>query len=263
MDFKEKFFNKYSIQCYFSLIIALLSLLSLTVPLLELRTVVGDVFIASENGFEFMSFKSLFISDEFENFIPPLGILAIFQLVTSIISMCITIFYLVVKPYKPNLINTLISLNSFFCILYAIEGIVFDGLYHKYGFWYMGNLLNEEAFSAHTLSYIPLIICFVLLVIYLYLNYYFNKTEKSPKKLTMSTMPSTSSNKDKALLTPTMLEQVNALQEPFNISQQKLYVSDKENDIELLKKYKNLLDEGILSQEEFNSIKQNILKKLL
>lgn len=172
-------------------------------------------------------------------------------------------------------------------ILYWITGLVFVVLYNKTGYWIDGiGLVNSRYFKTSTLSYIPLIIFIFLWITYLILINYLKKKgiiiEKDQSKVENTNKPI----KDDDLIINQALnlkinnernlnnnvterESINAnndiSNEIKNINHESTkndYAISNDEFVNIMKKYKELLDANMLTQDEFNRLKENIMNKL-
>ena len=212
------------------LILAVMTPLTLFFPLIKAS---DDTATLSYNGFSFLDF-AYFKGGGISDFATFAGISTIFQLLFSFISIIIAIrlFASTTQRTKGAGIITFALIVS---ILYFIEGIILrQTMISKL-------ILNETYIEQYikTMCYIPLIIQVVLSIFYYIILNYATVIEVDDKNSTAT----------KTTITPII---------PPNTTT----ITKKESDlnkIELLKKYKELLDSGIITQEEFDEKKEKLL----
>lgn len=115
--------------------------------------------VGSENGFQLLTFTSEYIEGDYVWGIVVIGILCLFQLFVSLVSMIAIVVYAVRKhpfAYRLQLISSIVCLV--FNFLYMLEGITYSSI---------TDATYPDYVSAHTLAYIPFLIGTVLFVVYI------------------------------------------------------------------------------------------------
>ena len=276
----------------FFFLIGILFLFSLFTPLLRVNMINDPYLSLSENGFDFLSFSSIFMSQDFEGCSIVIGILSLIDLIISILLIILSSFYLIYylrNKCLPNqiILNILFYVSFAMIILYWITGLVFVVLYNKTGYWIDGiGLINSRYFKTSTLSYIPLIIFIFLWITYLILINYLKKKgiiiEKDQSKVENTNKPikdddliinqasNLKINNERNLNNNvTERERINVnndiSNENKNINHESTkndYAISNDEFVNIMKKYKELLDANMLTQDEFNRLKENIMNKL-
>lgn len=264
----------------FLLLISILLLVSLFFPLLKVSSDEIKQIWFSENGFEMLKFTSIFMSPEYEKYSVVLGVFSLLQIILSVIFIVISLYSLYyLARYRISPINALVInighvLISLFFVFYALEGIIFFGEYSRIGYWLeafgSSGILEKEMWSATTLSYIPLILLVVFYIIYFVIyfglsNYLFHKKSNVPQK-------ADNSNKVDLCQSNASLNQEEFADKNEGLKNSPLQINKTStpqlpsNDmlnIEKLKSYKQLLDDNIITQEEFDLIKKKLLKEII
>ena len=221
-----------------SLMIGVWGLLALTFPLMQMN--ITNLLTYKECGFELIDFNSIFLPDD--NNI--LGVfMSIFMLVHLALSIALIVLA-ILSLFDKSCIGASKSL-VYYCyaliFLYMILGILFSELYKDSEHWLdmeNGNLgsIDESTTSIFTLSYIPFIITSLILFAYwLYGALTYGKN----KEMASVTEDSTSSE---------------------IISKTNFKKAEDVNDIvKQLTSYKELLDNGTITQEEFEKLKKKLI----
>jgi len=225
---------KYYIQKGIIAILAIFSLLTLCFSLLRVEYVSPTL---NENGFDFMSFSSVLIPENSHWAIELIGafsiLITVFAILAIILAVCNFLSLQNTKIYD----IVIISIAIFNTLIYLIEGIVFKKIFiDSYG-------ISDATKIIKTSSFVPFIICAVLIITYIVLGVIFTRL--------INTQDDSIDN-DKG-------EQISKPQEESNSSEKEASMNDEETKIELITKYKKLFDDGILSQEEFETKKKQIL----
>ena len=221
-----------------SLMIGVWGLLALTFPLMQMN--ITNLLTYKECGFELIDFNSIFLPDD--NNI--LGVfMSIFMLVHLALSIALIVLA-ILSLFDKSCIGASKSL-VYYCyaliFLYMILGILFSELYKDSEHWLdmeNGNLgsIDESTTSIFTLSYIPFIITSLILFAY---SLYGALTYGKNKKMASVTEDSTSSE---------------------IISNTNFKKAEDVNDIvKQLTSYKELLDNGTITQEEFEKLKKKLI----
>ena len=182
--------------------------------------------INPDNGFKWMTFDSnMLYGDQWDTAKVPIALLSIAQLVFGLCAIAIVAYNFVSKKDDAN--NKIIIGGLASMTLYALEGIIVRSVY-------ISGVSEKWTKHISTASYIPLIIGAILLAGYFAVLKYMPEdasTEFFPKTIT-----STASTPKKM---------------PSKLSENER--------IESLVKYKNLLEQGIITQEEFDTKKKELL----
>lgn len=188
--------------------------------------ILGDKVIESENGFDLLSFESIFIIDKADWQETIVGVFSLLPLIVGIgvIVVGVVSFFMKDERVAKKWQNGFAILGLVFVGLYMIMGIVFNIVYSEGIYLDSEGGLDEDLFSATTYTYIPFIIMSVLFVAY----------HVVPSKLFKND------------------EIVEGVKSTGSVKSQ----SSK---LELLRDYKKALDEGIISQEEFDEKKKELL----
>ena len=225
-----------------SMIMALFSIFTL---FFSLWKVAGS----SENGFDFLNFCSLFsslgaesasLTNEMKSYSVLVGIILWLQILFSLIYISILLILLFKKIYKKQTTyeNSIYNLNIIcvtFSVIYMILGIAC-----RKG---IANVLITSGMEfgveslVSTLSYIPLIISAVLLIFYVVVCLLEYLEIKDIKNNIKPTVVSNESN--------------------VTITKEKTLNDDEK--IALLSKYHELVEKNILSQEDFEHKKKELL----
>lgn len=175
----------------------------------------------ADNGFVWMSFESnIAYGSDWESFAVLLGTISIFQLIFGIVATVMVIInFCTGKPTRKN--KGIIIVGFISMLLYAIEGIVYNKVYC--------NIMNYKSEYFATVAYIPLVIGLVLVAGLSLLEKFIKETQVTCSDVAISkSVP--------------------------NIVQ-----SNESDTIKNLAQYKELLDKGIITQEEFDLKKKQLL----
>ena len=179
----------------------------------------------ADSGFVWLTFESnISYGSDWDAYKGMLGLISILQLMIGISAIALSIVFFFVAPSKEDraLYPILfVSLGSMF--LYMLEGIIYKNIYCEI----MG--YKESYFTTDT--YIPFIIGALATVGFFVVSKVVRskKAEEAPKKE----------------------------QQAYTANSQN-FVSE-ERGVDLIKKYKELLDAGVITQEEFDAKKKEIL----
>ncbi len=205
------------------LTLAIMTPLTLFFSVLKVRD--GD-YSLSYNGFSFLDFK-YFRDGELFDIASTCGVFSIFQLLFSFI---VIIKAIITFSSKSNYVEgkLIISFSLIVSVLYLIEGLIFKqrviSMLHVEGS-YVDQYIK-------TFCFVPIIIQSVLSIAYCVITNYLPDT--TVKTTTVETPKTTTINPDTNDTT----------------------ISDK---FILLKQYKELFDTGVITQEEFDEKKKEIL----
>lgn len=183
----------------------------------------------ADNGFVWLTFESnISYGSDWDSFKAPLGIISIFQLVFGIVALCASI-YNFLSNQKESLNRTIfiVGLSSMF--LYALEGILYKNIYC--------DIMGYKTSFFATVSFIPFIIGAVMVIAYY---------------LCLKLLPQNISLNE------------NTEKETDNIANESSAISTIDSSsefekLELLAKYKELNSQGVLSDEEFDTKKKQLL----
>lgn len=227
-------------------VLAILSLLTLCFSLL--RVDYGSV-LHSENGFDFLAFKSYFIDGSYDWAVKVIGAFSILFLVCAIFAIVLTVInFLTMK--KTNLYNiTIIVIAMFNTAFYLIEGLVFKSVFIET--WGIG----AESMFIKTSCYIPFIICAILVFAYIIVAVAFNRVAQQNKPIKEQSNEIQIQEREEQPIQAQTQKNENIA----SSNQTKADYGDEESKIALVTKYKELLDNGVLSQEEFDTKKKQIL----
>lgn len=159
---EERKMNKSkAISAVLAFVIAAMTLIGLAFSLVvvEFEYEWFEEVVGSENGFQLLTFTSEYITAGYAWGIVVIGILCLFQLFVSLVSMIAIVVYAVRKhpfAYRLQLISSIVCLV--FNFLYMLEGITYSSI---------TDATYPDHVSAHTLAYIPFLIVTGLFVVYL------------------------------------------------------------------------------------------------
>lgn len=219
--------------------IALMTLISLCIPLLA----VEDMEI-SECGFTLLRFTSEEIRlDDVIAII--IGIYSVFHLIfalTAIVFAVLTIFIFSNRAVKKLWLGFSITCLVF-AFLYMLIGVI---LASEFKYFRIGSYSDGYYFDTYTLSYLAFILVALLFAAFMVCNVLIKektvKNEELNEELTIEdVVPKTSNSVVAAKSADSTLERNRAITES-------------------LKMYKELLDSGAITQEEFDNKKREILK---
>ena len=250
MDFKKITKDRW-VSFILAFFIGLWSFLALSFPLTQMN--VANLLTYKECGFELFDFNSIFMSDANQMFCIVLGIVMLVQLALSVALIVFAILSLFDKEYTDTS-KTLMIYCYIFIFIYMVFGIVFSLVYKDSQHWLdanNGNLgsLDESTTSIFTLSYIPFIIASLALLAYWLYNLLSYKQKTHSQQSDGETLNQTST-----------IEQKVDQSKSQTIPQKNEQDNSSQNSIELLKSYKELLDSGVITQQEFDELKKRILK---
>lgn len=206
-----------------------------------------EVFTYGEDGFFFMDLdnESLLIPYSYHAERTFLGALSIMQLIIGVIIM----LYAAVRAFfaEANICKTidavLILFAVFISLLYMIAGIVFTIVASGY---------TDTYYAPSTLSYVPLIFTVLFSAVYLVAN----KTLRPRRPATAyESSESEADGKRARAKSVTAQSGVRA-----DMPQVGVQPGGEEYIISLLIKYKDLSDKGVITQEEFEKKKSELLK---
>lgn len=217
--------------CAISLTSALFMLVALAFPLVKTNGGFYGydyyLFPHAENGFQLLDFKSLYMEGDYAFGSIIIGITSYLQLLSAVSLMALSVVSFFIPSNKMYKICGIISIGVgvFFALTYMIFGIVYSAIINA--------LFYEKLF--YTLSYIPFIITSAFLAGYIVCG--------------------------KLLSDKSLLNNENGQNKTISAGGKEIDCgADREADkIELLKKYKDLLDCGVITNEEFEDKKSKLL----
>jgi len=230
------FMNTKQIAVAKKIICATIALFGILTLLFSLLTIDIGNESYSETGFAFISFNSRFVNsiEEYQWLTTFLGICSIIELIAAI-AMIFLAFYSFVKKDAEDFEKIIIIVVLLISILYTVEGIIFKSL--------VSNVVGEGIDTyIETASFVPLIINCVLTASYIFVNAVFSNENNST--------PLEESDKK---------ENEEEKEEKTEKKEKQNDIHNASNAIELLKQYKELFDMGIITQEEFEEKKKQLL----
>ena len=228
------------IQCSITLGMGIFTLVALCFTLVNVSTYIEGIIpiTLTENGFDFLDMKSIFIPDDFQWGAVLSGIFCVLQLVAAIatIIMAILAFFVFNSQTAKTICKIFMILCLSFNVTYLIVGIVNISIPASIGYWVQGlGILDSDMTSGTTLAYIPLIISCLIFAGYIICTIMIKDSATD----TQSSIHNTQENEQ-------------------NVNSDSL--SNKKQVAEMLKTYKDLLDTGVITQEEFDREKEKLLK---
>ena len=208
--------------------LALMSLLTLCFSLIK----VDLPYYPSENGFDMLSFESDYISGDYKWGATMLGVCSVLELVFACIAICLSIFNFV-KTKESKAINTGIVGGAIaVAVLYLVEGIVFKAV--------LGSTVSGLKEYLSTVAFVPMIIIGVFVVAYF---------------LVAPIVGASSLGNENVENGEAIVVKKEKVSSVVRSNQQTVEAQSIEN----LKKYKDLLDMGVITQEEFEAKKKELL----
>ncbi len=234
-----------------ALVMGLISLLALCFPLQKGGDKYWGMYKYQENGFDLFDFNSIARPEELEWLTIIVAIICIMQLLLSIGVIGFAIANLFSNKFEKIVKNSL-YVCILLCLVYGVMGIILNAVYlsNKNGLWLddYGYLDIDKVYvSVYTLSYIPFILVVVIFVIYFLIN-----------KVLSSKNEQRSETSKKQTVDNVEVTDNKGTQNKEYLKQDKLY--EVKNSVEVIKTYKELLDNGAITQQEYDEIKNNILK---
>ena len=266
------------LEFIFTFIIGLLTLLALCFPLQKGGTTLyGITYQYEENGFDLFDFNSICRPENLEWISIVVGVFCIIQLVVAICTMAIAILHFFSGKFG-ELSFYMLLVCLIFCTIYLVLGPVLNTvlLNDENGIW-LDNLgyiqVDLNYISVYTLSYIPFILTMIISLIYWLIKKYVLPTIKpKTQSATVLNNPQIDAprhdepNRQLDKQIKQVDEQVlrgSETAEPIHKSTEQKDENTKTNSKDMvsqLKTYKELLDSGILTQEEFDKLKKEILE---
>lgn len=248
----------------------LITLLALVFPLQKGGDKFG-IYKYQECGFDLFDFNSIARPENLEWLTIIVAVFCIIQLLASIFVM----IFAVINLFS-NSFGKAIAISRFmcivFCFVYAIMGIILNAVYlsNKNGLWlddygYLGVLgVDKEFVSVYTLSYVPFILVIVIWGLYLLIKEYLLHPNKMSEQKSLNTKLSDINMSKNTIISEKNLQQ-NKEENNNQISiceleKQEEIIGQLKDSIEGLKSYKELLDSGVITQQEFDELKKRILK---
>lgn len=213
----------------------------------------------SENGFNLLDFESDFVLWPFEWQNTFLGVICLLIIITGFIFLVWGIFKLdfILNGRFKKVSNKDSSWSAIICwvlsFVYFLTGWISNLILISeidLEWYYDNTMLSSSDISVSTFSYIPLIIMSVLLIIYVVI--YFIKIKFKENELqteeNVIEKPQKIVNKEKQKV----VKKEVVKQEDISLG----------SSIETLREYKKLLEEEVISQDEFDVIKASLLSKI-
>lgn len=225
------------VTCLIAFAMGIVTLCGLAAALCGGETYYG--YYLTENGFTLMGFQSYIIQDSFVWAISLIGAFAILQLLVAIATLVLSVLALLVFKGKTSytICKAFVSTCFAFLIWYMIEGIVY--------------ILIA---GGSMLAYVPLIFGVLLFVAF------FVCAQKVPEKLLRRSVPYGAYGQP-YMGQPYYGAPVQPQQSAPQPAPQPSAADSMEEKVKLLTQYKQLLDSGILTQEEFDKLKAETLGK--
>lgn len=225
-----------------SLVIGIASILLMLVPLVQFPY---GVLI---NGFSSLEFElPLGIYVDLDWYVIMVGTLSIIQIVISAIAILLPILYLCL-PKNHTLKNAVLAFDilcSIFSIVYMVEGIIFKVLLE---YW--------EYESAYTLAYINLIVMAIINVVLIIVDFVMKNKKKNELSLQNDYVNQMFvcefNNKEMVMHNFKQTQAINY--------ESKL--TEAQNLYKVLKDFKMLLDENIITKEEYDYKKGQMLENI-
>lgn len=216
------------------------TLVALCFTLVKVSTYIDDIIpiTLSENGFDFLDMQSIFISDDYQWGAVLSGIFCVLQLVAAIatIIMSVLAFFVFNSQTAKTTCKIFMILCLSFNIAYLIIGIANISISASTGYWVQGlGILDSDITSGTTFTYISFIIACLIFICYIICKIAINDG--------------------------TTNAQLNIHEEQKNTQNiNSCSLAEKKQVAEMLKTYKDLLDTGVITQEEFDREKEKLLK---
>ena len=226
------------VTCLIAFAMGIVTLCGLAAALCGGETYYG--YYLTENGFTLMGFQSYIIQDSFVWAISLIGAFALLQLLVAIATLVLSVLALLVFKGKTSytICKAFVSTCFAFLIWYMIEGIVY--------------ILIA---GGSMLAYVPLIFGVLLFVAF------FVCAKKVPEKPLRRSVPYGAYAGQPYMGQPYYGAPVPPQQAAPQPAPQPSAADSMEEKVKLLTQYKQLLDSGILTQEEFDKLKAETLGK--
>jgi len=238
----------------------LMTLLCLCIPLLQVNDPMIDAISSSypdfkfyESGFTLLNFSSNAIDEEMAIVC---GLFSLLQLLLSLTTMIFSVVCIFVfdKKIADKIFRGFTIACFVFLVLYMIWGIIFSGALYKYLIIYKDGSwgLFDTAFgglyqtATSTLAFLGFIFGVLLFAAYIVCTIVL-KDDMKLKIFSGTKLGATDKTHEVQDTTATTAKQ------------KSVDVSAARNVAEALKQYKELLDSGIITQDEFNEIRRKIL----
>lgn len=218
--------NKFSISRIAAyscmLVFAVFCLVMLAFPTLQASSRVAELrYPESDSGFVWLTFDSnISYGNDWEDFAIPLGLISIFQLLIGIAAIFATVLSFLNERFE-NIKKLVFGLGLGSMFLYAAEGIAYKAVYC--------DIMNYDSKHFGTAAFVPLIIGVLMVV-----GHY----------LCLQLLPG---------------KEIAVVKKTVKVADAASVDNNGENVIALLTSYKELLDSGIITQEEFDAKKKQLL----
>lgn len=220
---------------------AILCIVMLTFTLVEVRTdyTMSNNYAVLDNGFSMLSFTSFYLVGESSWLATVIGLCSIFQLIAGVVAIGLSLV-----GYKSKKLGNseiaIIIITAISTVLYMVEGILFRGQIIA-----DLNVATYNVQRIKTYAYFPVIIAVLLLGGYILVSILEEKKGKE-------NYPAVKGN-----VAEEKKESLESKKAP--IYESKKEIKNLDDKVKVIKQYKELLDVGAITQEEFDAIKKNIL----
>ena len=232
------------VTCLIAFAMGLVTVCGLAVPVYSGYARLG--YHLTESGFSLMGFQSVILSHRYYYrdwgwALYPMGMFAILQLLVAITTLVFSVLALLVFKGKTSytICKVFVSICFAFLIVYAIEGLIYIFI----------------TGSGVMLAYVPLIFGVLLFVAF------FVCAKKVPEKPFRRSVPYGAYAGQPYMGQPYYGAPVPPQQAAPQPAPQPSAADSMEEKVKLLTQYKQLLDSGILTQEEFDKLKAETLGK--
>lgn len=219
-------------------IIALLAFMSLMTLSFSLITISSGSVFYSDTGFSMLDFESQLITYDYEFGAVLLGLMSLTMLLASLAAMGLSVFNFILKDHKIMFDIIVLIITGVIAVTYMFMGIIYVAVFvESYG--------TSLYAKVTTACYVPLILDLLIFGGYIAADKVFATIIKN--------------DQERAQVAPvqaTPVQQVVATTAPVQPIEK---VENKQDNIELLKKYKELLDDEIITKEEFDAKKKQLL----
>ena len=232
------------VTCLIAFAMGLVTVCGLAVPVYSGYAGLG--YHLTESGFSLMGFQSVILSHRYYYrdwgwALYPMGMFAILQLLVAITTLVFSVLALLVFKGKTSytICKVFVSICFAFLIVYAIEGLIYIFI----------------TGSGVMLAYVPLIFGLLLFI------GFFVCAKKVPEKPLRRSVPYGAYAGQPYMGQPYYGAPVPPQQAAPQPAPQPSAADSMEEKVKLLTQYKQLLDSGILTQEEFDKLKAETLGK--
>lgn len=209
----------------------------------------------SENGFGFLDCDSKFVKYPFKWQNAFFGIImwSILILGAILFVCCLYKLFSVLTNEKSKFMKketTFVGTFSFILTaIYCVSGILFSLIFKSINY---SDINYTESLSISTFCYIPIIILSILYITYVFI--YFSGTKEEKTKISNTILEL---NEETEEIKEKPVKQI--IEKQKQVEQEIITTG---NAIENLREYKKLLDEKVITQDEYDVIKVSLLNKL-